>query len=93
MSAKYLQVSFSDVRAEECAPRYGWCRDGYTRRSGAPTRYIVRLAGEKRSRRVMVWISSNSGTMFVRVRGECLILGPEHVTILDREPLPAEAIG
>lgn len=92
MSTKYLQAPFTAVCTAERAPRYGWCRDGYTRRSGAPTRYLVRLAGEKRYRRVMVWIFSNSGTMFVRVRGECLILGPEHTSALDGQRMLADAI-
>jgi hypothetical protein len=50
-------------------PRYGMARDGYTKRSGAPTSVKVRLAGERRWRRLMVWQFSNSGTCFLRMRG------------------------
>jgi hypothetical protein len=74
---KYLKAKIADVRRTD-APRYGMCADGYTKRSGAPTSYMIRLDGEKRWRRVMCWCFSNAGTCFVRVARECLII-PDHV--------------
>lgn len=59
------------------APRYGMTSDGYTKKSGAPTGWMILLEGEKRYRRVMVWQFSNAGTVFVRVRGEALIIRNE----------------
>lgn len=50
-------------------PRWGMAADGYTLRSGAPTSWMIRLRGETRWRRVMVWQFSNAGTLFVRMRG------------------------
>lgn len=51
------------------SPRYGLTRDGYSVRSGAPSVFLIRLLGEKRFRRVMVWQFSNAGTAFVRING------------------------
>lgn len=68
MSVTYLETLIVETRATE-APRYGMARSGYTLRSGAPTHLLVRLEGEKRFRRLMVWQFSNAGTCFVRVKG------------------------
>ena len=51
-------------------PPWGMTALGYTKRSGAPTSYLIRLAGETRWRRLMCWCFSNNGTLFVRVKGE-----------------------
>jgi len=56
------------------SPRYGMTVDGYTKRSGAPTSIMVRLAGENRWRRLMVWQNSNCGTCFLRIKGEPVIV-------------------
>jgi hypothetical protein len=71
---KYLTTPIVETKRTDETPRYGMGRDGYTLRSGAPTDVLVRLEGETRWRRVMVWCFSNSGTCFVRVKGECLIV-------------------
>ena len=42
---------------------------GYTKRSGGPTSYMIRLEGETRWRRLMAWQFSNNGTLFVRILG------------------------
>ena len=55
-------------------PRYGMTADGYTKRSGAPTSRLVRLEGEKRWRRLMVWQFSNVGTCFVRINGVAYVV-------------------
>ncbi len=70
---KYLSTKIVESMQSN-APRYGMTRDGYTKRSGAPTSWMIRLEGEKKFRRVMVWCFSNSGTLFVRINGECLIV-------------------
>ena len=55
-------------------PRYGIGADGYTLRSGAPTGWLVRLDGETRWRRIMVWQFSNVGTAFLRIGGVPVIV-------------------
>lgn len=55
-------------------PRYGLTREGYTIRSGAPTSKMVRLAGETRFRRVYCWQFSNAGTIFLKIKGENVII-------------------
>ena len=70
---KYLTTPIVEIKQTE-TPRYGMTVDGYTKRSGAPTSYLVRLDGEKRFRRLMCWQFSNAGTCFLRLRGECLVV-------------------
>ena len=41
---------------------------GYTKRSGAPTNYMVQLKGSNRWYRVMNYCISNSGTLFVKTK-------------------------
>ena len=65
----YLSTAIVESKRTE-RPRYGMNRDGYTSRRGAPTSLMVRLEGEKRFRRVMVWQFSNAGTAFVRIGGK-----------------------
>lgn len=67
MGAVYLCRAIVESRLDDMDPRRYLARDGYTRRSGAPTRLMVRLAGETRWRRVWVRRFSNAGTTFVRI--------------------------
>jgi hypothetical protein len=64
----YLNKKIIESR-RTTAPRYGMARDGYTLKSGAPTTRMIRLDGETRWRRLMVWQFSNAGTCFVRIGG------------------------
>lgn len=67
---KYLEDSFKVTavkRDYDYNPTEGIAPDGYTKRSGAPTSYMVQLNNLKRWYRVMVWQFSNVGTCFVRV--------------------------
>lgn len=64
----YLTTKIVETKRTE-QPRYGMTAAGYTVRSGAPTSLMVRLDGEKRFRRLMVWQFSNAGTAFVRLGG------------------------
>lgn len=72
-SPKYLQKPIVQVKHTE-TPRYGVTREGYSVRSGAPSHVMVRLEGERVWRRVFAWCFSNASTLFVRVKGECLIV-------------------
>ena len=70
---EYLEQKIVEVRHTE-TPHYGMAADGYTLRSGAPTSRMIRLEGEKRWRRLMVWQFSNAGTCFVKIKGKCLVV-------------------
>jgi len=48
--------------------------DGYTKRSGAPTGYMVRLEGSLRWHRVMNFCNSNSGTLFVKTKNNSFLV-------------------
>ena len=65
----YLAPDTIEATRQTETPRYGMTVYGYTRRSGAPTSRLVRLRGEKRWRRLMVWQFSNAGTCFVCIKG------------------------
>lgn len=71
---QYLTTKIVEAKTVEVDPRHGMTRDGYTKRSGAPSQIMIRLDGEKRFRRLMIWQFSNAGTLFVRIGGECLIV-------------------
>jgi hypothetical protein len=72
--SKYLEAKIAEKRISDPAPGSGMTASGYTKCSGAPTSWMIRLEGEKRWRRLMVWCFSNCGTLFVKVNGECLIV-------------------
>ena len=57
----------------------GVCIDGYTYKRGAPTCYEIMLDGRQIWRRVYVWCFSNSGTYFIRVKGQCYIIRPHEI--------------
>jgi hypothetical protein len=69
MSVTYLTTPIEEVRHDPPPQGSGMTREGYTKRSGAPTSRMIRLQNEKRWRRLMVWQFSNLGTMFVRING------------------------
>ena len=81
MTAKYLTTKIAETRRTD-VPHYGLGRDGYSLRNGAPTSLLVRLEGDKRWRRVMVWCTGNCGTLFVRVAGECLITRDDDIPLV-----------
>ena len=80
----YLTHEITDMKSTP-TPRYGMGADGYTLRGGAPTSKMIKLAGEKRWRRLMVWQFSNVGTLFIRIKGQALVVN-EHSL-----PQPANA--
>lgn len=59
----------AELLRDDNPPRQRLTVEGYTVRAGSPTRYRVRLHGEKRPRRVYVWQFSNVPTAFVRIGG------------------------
>lgn len=63
----YLTKKIEEVRTVEAKPRLT-CH-GYSVRAGSPSSKMVRLEGEKRWRRVMVFQFSNAGSAFVRING------------------------
>ena len=72
---KYLRDRAKIVESKQTeTPRWGMAADGYTLRGGAPTSRMIRLEGEKRFRRLMVICFSNSGSCFVRIKGEMLFV-------------------
>jgi hypothetical protein len=71
---QYLQTKIEAMRIDEPRRGAGMTRAGYTVRRGAPTSRMIRLAGEKRWRRLMVWQFSNCGTLFVRIAGQPLVV-------------------
>lgn len=73
MTVRYLETKIESARQTD-TPRYGMAADGYTLRSGAPTSWMIRLAGEKIWRRLMCWQFSNAGTCFVKIKGENYIV-------------------
>jgi len=81
---QYLDKFIEGVRRTDI-PRYGMCVDGYTKQSGAPTCFLLKLEGEKIWRRLMVWCFSNSGTHFLRIKGiEYLMTDTQlHVVMYD----------
>ena len=69
---KYLEDHFrvTAVKRDYNYPAgAGLAPDGYTKRSGAPTRYMIQIDGGKRWYRVMVIQFSNAGSTFIRVGG------------------------
>jgi hypothetical protein len=83
MSAQYLTTKIVAAKLQPPSNPYsGMTRAGYTKRSGAPSGYMIRLDGETRWRRVMVWQFSNAGTCFVRVKGQPLIVNDLEIQML-----------
>ena len=73
MTVKYLATTIIEAKQTD-TPRYGTTAMGYSVPSGAPTSWLIRLDGEKIWRRLMCWCFSNVGTLFVRIKGESLIV-------------------
>jgi len=73
MAVKYLEAKIVEKKQTK-TPHWGMTADGYTLRGGAPTSWMIRLDGEKKFRRLMIWQFSNAGTCFVKIKGECLVV-------------------
>jgi len=68
MDVNYLTTRIVEKR-ETKTPSYGMTKDGYTKNSGAPTQWLVRLENETRWRRLMVLQFSNAGSCFLNIKG------------------------
>jgi hypothetical protein len=57
--------------------------DGYTRRCGAPTNYMVKINDSNRWYRVHTYCVSNSGTLFIKTKASkfTVISNPEEVQL------------
>jgi len=75
----YLTTPIVEVRNDPPPRGSGMTSAGYTKRSGAPTARMIRLQGEKRWRRLMVWQFSNMGTMFVNIDGKPHVVREEDI--------------
>ena len=79
MNVTYLTTPIVEVRHDPPPRGSGMTREGYTKKSGAPTSRMIRLQGEKRWRRLMVWQFSNLGTMFVNIDGKPHVVREEMI--------------
>ena len=79
MSVTHLTTPIVEVRHDPPPRGSGMTREGYTKRSGAPTSRMVRLQGEKRWRRLMIWQFSNLGTLFVNLDGKPHVVREEMI--------------
>lgn len=75
----YLTTPIEEVRHDPPRRGSGMTREGYTKRSGAPTSRMIRLQGEKIWRRLMVWQFSNLGTLFVNIGGKPHVVREEMI--------------
>jgi hypothetical protein len=82
-------LKIAEFKRTREAPRWGMAASGYTLASGAPTSVMLRLAGEKRWRRLMVVQFSNVGTCHIRYRGERLIVWSYLLPDLSEIPVAA----
>tara|TARA_Y100000592_G_scaffold88800_1_gene145079 strand:- start:3033 stop:3287 length:255 start_codon:yes stop_codon:yes gene_type:complete len=52
--------------------------DGYTKRSGCPTNFMIQISGSNRWYRVMNYCVSNSATLFIKTKDNSfLVVRPE----------------
>ena len=78
-TVQYLNHSnVQNMKCDESAPRYG--RNAYGYGNKIPTPGWLKVAN--RWRRVYVTIWSNSGTAWITVNGERLVLPPHTLTML-----------
>lgn len=68
----YLETKIAEAKHAPIDQRHGMTVEGYTKRSGAPSSAMIRLDGEKRWRRLMIYQISNAGSIFVNVKGQRL---------------------
>jgi hypothetical protein len=91
MSVTYLTTPIAEARRDYPRPGSGMTREGYTKTSGAPSSIMIRLQGEKRWRRLMVWQFSNRGTLFVRLGKEPHVVREEDLPPIQEKAATAHA--
>ena len=65
---QYAQVTKSKVSYFNGDYRNYRTSDGYTKRTGIPTHFMVQIQGSNRWYRVMNYCVSNSGTLFIKTK-------------------------
>jgi hypothetical protein len=68
MTIQYANIAESKRQPFEGNIRSYFTTDGYTKRCGVPTDYMIKLVGENRWRRVRSFCNSNSATLFVATK-------------------------
>lgn len=91
MSVTYLTTPIEETRRDPPPRGSGMTREGYTKRSGAPTDLMIRLQGEKKWRRLMIWQFSNIGTLFVRLNGKPHVVREEMIPTAREAAAPSHA--
>ena len=76
-------MEYADLQNSKKSPFKGDIRnymtaEGYTKRSGCPTDYMVQLQGSVRWYRVMNYCTSNSGTLFVKTKDNDFLVVREY---------------
>ena len=66
---QYAQVVKSKVSYFNGDYRNYMTSEGYTKRTGCPTNFMVQIQGSNRWYRVMNYCVSNSGTLFIKTKG------------------------
>lgn len=92
MAVTYLTTPIEETRRDPPPRGSGMTREGYTKRSGAPTDLMIRLRGEKKWRRLMIWQFSNIGTLFVRLGGKPHVVREEMIPREGREGTTSHAV-
>lgn len=70
----YATVTQSKVSYFNGDTRHYMTADGYTKQSGVPTNFMVKLAGSNRWHRVYNYCVSNSGTLFVKTKNNPFLI-------------------
>lgn len=71
---EYAKVTKSKVSYFNGDYRNYMTADGYTKRTGCPTNFMVQIQGSKRWYRVMNYCVSNSGTLFVKTKDNSFLV-------------------
>jgi hypothetical protein len=89
MKVQYLPVPFLEVKAT-LPPKPRLTALGYTKQGGSPTPYKVRIQGKGENiwRRVYLIQFSNSGSLFVKVKGKRYFLRPDNTYQLETTEIP-----
>ena len=74
-----MSIQYAKVRCHAIVPFKGNHHNyldsqGYTKKCGAPTDYMVQITGSNRWYRVKVWCFSNTATYFITVKNQNIIV-------------------
>ena len=71
---QYAKVTKSKVSHFNGDYRNYMTSDGYTKRTGCPTNFMVQIQGSNRWYRVMNYCTSNSGTLFIKTKDNSFLI-------------------